>query len=188
MQSGRNRHLVHSSKPQQGPSLMPLSGVMAGYPCFVRHALLEKHARRYLLNDCLIVRYGGSRPQARSPATSRLIYSMYVQHESCMQLKSSRAPSGYIVVSHSDCVGKLRCLLQAGLWVVNARHLMCYNSLWWQHWHWHSWRGQTTASVGFPIMLPLLNKALILRHALLQPCSISLKLPRTELLGDDCRH
>eukprot|EP00878_Enallax_costatus_P045660 GHUV01055105.1.p1 GENE.GHUV01055105.1~~GHUV01055105.1.p1 ORF type:complete len:203 (+),score=34.81 GHUV01055105.1:593-1201(+) len=55
-QSGRNRHLVHASKPQQGPCMMPLSGVVAGYPCFVRHALLDKHARRYLLNDCLVVR------------------------------------------------------------------------------------------------------------------------------------
>jgi hypothetical protein len=55
LQSGRGRHLLRASKP--GPTLAHGSGVVAGYPCFVRSALLEKHRGRYLLDDSLVIRW-----------------------------------------------------------------------------------------------------------------------------------
>jgi hypothetical protein len=56
----RGRHLLRASKPlREGPVLAQGSsrGVVAGYPCFVRSALLKKHAGLYLLNDSLVIRW-----------------------------------------------------------------------------------------------------------------------------------
>ncbi|KAF8056363.1 BPM3 [Scenedesmus sp. PABB004] len=61
-QSGRGRHLTRASKPGASPGGGPRAawpggaGVVAGYPAFVRAALLEQHAGRYLAGDCLVVR------------------------------------------------------------------------------------------------------------------------------------
>jgi hypothetical protein len=58
LQTGRGRHLLRASKPlaAAGPSLVQGRGVVAGYPCFVRSSVLEKHGRRYLANDSLVIR------------------------------------------------------------------------------------------------------------------------------------
>lgn len=57
LQSGRGRHLVRASKPvRHGPVMALQQGVVAGYPMFVRTAVLEQHQTRYLHNDSLIIR------------------------------------------------------------------------------------------------------------------------------------
>lgn len=40
----------------QGPIYAPHSGVVAGYPQFVRARVLQQHAHRYLVNDTLVIR------------------------------------------------------------------------------------------------------------------------------------
>lgn len=60
LQTGRGRHLLRSSRPlREGPSLQLAQGggVVAGYPCFVRSATLLKHAKRYLANDSLVIKW-----------------------------------------------------------------------------------------------------------------------------------
>lgn len=57
LQSGKGKHITRASKRRIEP-MLAMSGVVAAYPCFVKARRLEEHARRYLLHDTLVIRWG----------------------------------------------------------------------------------------------------------------------------------
>ncbi|KAF6262235.1 TRAF-like protein [Scenedesmus sp. NREL 46B-D3] len=71
-QSGHGRHLLRASRLlREGPPLAQGRGVVAGYPCFVRSALLEKHPGRYLSNDSLVIRCNSAATTAQCLSACR---------------------------------------------------------------------------------------------------------------------
>jgi len=56
---GSGRHLARASEPGSPPLYAPLSGVVAGFPRFVRAAALEKRGPRYLAGDKIVFRCAG---------------------------------------------------------------------------------------------------------------------------------